>query len=100
VARVLLREAFAFEHVAQVPAAVSADYLRAPTIRIRTAFDAARVFFIEAWPTAARLEFGFRREKRVIATPAYKRARRIQRLVLAGERSFCSFVDDDSLFLR
>ena len=98
-ASVLRREAFPFEHVAQVPAAVSADYLRAMTVRIRTAFDAARVFFIEAWPTASRLKFGFRREKRVVATPADKRARRIQRLVLAREWSFCSFVDNNSLFL-
>ena len=83
-ASVLLREAFAFKHVAEVAAAVSADDLSATAIRIGTAFDAARVFFVEAWPTAARLEFGFRRVKGIVATPADERARRIQRLVLTG----------------
>ena len=53
VAGVLLREAFAFKDVAQVAAAVGADYLRAIPIRIGMAFNALRVFFIEARPTAA-----------------------------------------------
>jgi len=53
VASVLFRKAFTLEHVAQVPAAVSADYLGAMTIRVGMAFDPARVLVIEAWPTAA-----------------------------------------------
>ena len=99
VAGVLLRKAFAFEDVAQVAAAVSADYLGATAIRVGTAFDAAGIFFIEAGPAAARLEFCLRRVKRVVAAPADKRAGRIQRLVLAAERTFRSLVNDDSLFL-
>ena len=40
-ASVLFREAFAFKDVAQVAAAVGADYLRAIPIRIGMAFNAS-----------------------------------------------------------
>src|SRR5215213_3607485 len=98
-AGVLLREAFAFEDVAQVAAAVSAEYLRATPVRVGMALHAAWVFFIEARPAAARLEFSLRRIQRVVAAPANKGAGRKQRLVLAAERPFRSLVDDDSLFV-
>lgn len=52
-AGVLLREAFAFENVAQVAPAVGADYLRTKPIGIRVALHASRVFFVEARPAAA-----------------------------------------------
>lgn len=99
VACILLREAFAFEDVAQVAAAVCANYLRATSIRVGTAFDAAWVFFIEARPATARLELSLCRVKRIVAAPTNKGAGRIQSLVLTAERSFCSLADDDSFFL-
>lgn len=98
-AGVLLGEAFTFEDVAQMAAAVGADYLRAAPVRVRMSLDTVRIFFIKTRPAAARLEFCLRRVKRVVAAATDKRARRIQRLVLAGERPFRSLVDDDSLFL-
>ncbi len=96
-ASVLLREVFAFEDVAQVPAAVGADYLCATAVGVRMALHASGIFFIETGPAAARLEFGRSRVKRVVATPADKRAGRKQRVVVAAERPFRSFVDDDAL---
>ena len=74
VSGIFLGEAFAFEHVAQVAAAVGADDLSAAPVRVLMTFHAARIFFIEAGPTAAGLEFGFSRVERVVATPADKRA--------------------------
>ena len=80
-------------------ATVSADYLRATTVGVSMALDAAAVFFIEAGPAAARLEFGLRRVQWIVAAPTDKGAGRVQTLVLAAERPLCSLVDDDSLFL-
>ena len=81
-AGVLLREAFAFEDMAEMAAAISADYLRATPVHVQMALNAPRVFFIEARPAAARLEFSLRRIKRVVATPANEGAGRKLRLVL------------------
>ena len=100
VAGVLLCETFTLEDVAQMTAAVSADYLRATTVRVGKALDAAPVLFIEARPAAARLEFGLRRVKWVVAAPTDKGTGRVQPLVLTAERPFCSLVDDDSLLVR
>ena len=59
-AGVLLGEAFAFEHVAQMAAAVCADYFRATPIGVHMSLYAPWVFFIEAGPATARLEFSLR----------------------------------------
>ena len=98
-AGVLPRKAFAFEDVAQVAAAMGADYLYATAVGVRMALHASRVFFIKARPAAARFEFSLRRIKWVIATTTNKGAARKQCLVFAAERTFRSFVDDDSLFI-
>ena len=76
VTSVLVSEAFAFKDVAQVTAAVSAEYLRATPVLIETALYAFWIFFIEAGPAAARIEFGLRRKERVVAAPANKSSRR------------------------
>ena len=74
---VLIREAFAFEDVAQVTAAVGADYLRVTPVRILMTHHTARVFFIEAGPTAALiLNLASAGIKWVVAAPANKCARR------------------------
>ena len=52
-AGVPLREVFAFEDVAQVAAAVGADYLGAMPVRVRMGLHSPGVFFIEAGPAAA-----------------------------------------------
>ena len=52
VAGILLREAFAFEDMAQVAPAVGADYLRATPVRVRMAHHASWEFVIEAGPAA------------------------------------------------
>lgn len=97
--RVLLGEAFAFEYVAEMAAAVRADYLNATSVGVAMPLDAARVFVIEAGPAAARLKLSLRRVERVVAAPANKRAGRKQRLVLAAEWPFRSLVYDHSLFV-
>ena len=98
-ARVLLRKAFTFENVAEVSAAMRADDLYATPVRIWTTLDTARIFVVEAGPTAAGFEFGFRRIEWIVAAPAYKRARRKHRFVFAAERPFGSLVDNDPLFV-
>jgi hypothetical protein len=70
VARVLVGEALALEDVAEVAAAVGADYFRAPAVRVRVALDAPRVLFVETRPAAARLELGLGRVEWVVAAPA------------------------------
>jgi hypothetical protein len=54
---VLLGEAFAFEDVAEMAAAVRANYLRATPVRILESLNGPRVFVIEAGPATTRLEF-------------------------------------------
>ena len=98
-AGVLLCKAFVFEDVAQVAAAVGANYLRATPVRIPMALHTPWVFIIEARPAATRLEFSLRRIERVVAASTNKSAGRKQCLVLAAERPFRSLVDDDSLFV-
>jgi hypothetical protein len=51
---VLPGEAFPFEDVAQVTAAVGADYFCTTPVRVRMALHASWVFFIEARPAAQR----------------------------------------------
>ncbi len=99
-AGVLPGEAFPFKDVAQVTAAVGADYFRTTTVRVRMSLHASWVFVIEAGPAAARFKFSFCRIEGVVAAPANKSAGRKQRLVLAAERPFRSLVNDDSLFVR
>src|ERR1044072_2492475 len=77
-----------------------ADYLRATPVRVLNSLDGLRIFFIEARPAAARLEFSLCRIERVVTAPANKRAGRKHLLVLAGEWPFRSFVSDYSLFVR
>ena len=98
-AGVFVCEAFALEDVTQVGMAVSASDFDASSIRIYMALHAVWVFFIEARPAAARMEFGLCRIERVVAASTNKRAGREKLIVLAGIWPFRALMDDDALFL-
>lgn len=98
-AGILCREAFAFEYMAQVAAAVVAKDFHTATVGIADFFDGAGDFVVEAWPATAAAEFVVAIVQRIIATAADEDAVDLEVVVLVGKRHFGAFTDNDVLFL-
>jgi hypothetical protein len=100
VAGVFIRKAFALEDVTQMGMAVSAKYFDASSVPVYMTLHALRVFFIEARPAAARIEFGLCGIERIVAAPTNKGAGREKLIVLACIRPLRALKDYDLLFFR
>ena len=96
---IFVGQAFPFEDVAEVAAAMGTDDLGATPVCVRVPPNSSRIFFIEAGPAAAGVEFSLSRIKWVVAPPANKRAGRKEPVVLTAERPFRTLVDDYSFFI-
>ena len=99
-ARVLRRELFAEEDVAEVPVAIRAEDLDAVAVGVALAADGAGQFVVEARPAAVTVELVGRAIKRRVALAAEERARVGALRLLADVRSLGPFVQDHAGFVR
>ena len=100
VAGVFFGQAFADKNMAEVAAAIGAEYLGAPPVGV--CFFAYRTgyFVIESRPTAAGVELVGRAVQRRFAPPADVFACGKMLVVLARKWALCAFVFDDPFFFR
>jgi hypothetical protein len=98
--RILGREPFSNEDVAEVASAVVANYFRAAAVGVGDSFDSAGDFVVETGPAAAGVEFIVGVIKRSLTLPAYVNAVGFVIPVFAGKRPFGALVQDDPGFFR
>jgi len=99
VPRVLGREPFTDEDMAEMACARGALDLDSTAIGIRYPPDGALDLLIERRPTAAGVELRVRHVERRVATATHIGALDEEVVVLAAERALCSLMYDDARFL-
>ena len=97
-AGILGGEAFAFEDVAQMAAAVGTDDLDTPAVGVQDACYGSFYLVIKAGPAAERVELVIGPIQGGVALFAGVEAGSVMHVVLASERTLCAFVDKDTFF--
>ena len=99
-ARVLRRQFFSRENMAQMRAAVGADDFNSVSVGISNPLDRSGKFIVKTRPAAAGFEFCRRVIKRIIAAAADIGAGRKKIVILAAKGPLGGFADDNAFFLR
>ena len=96
--RVLVGHAFAFEHMPEVAATVSAKNFDSPAVRVGFAFDGLFDFVVETRPTAPGMKLVLRALERCVAPAADVRTIPFGIHVFARTRRLRPFAQDDAGF--